>query len=104
VDTLFPDSVTALTRTSRSYERQTRLVVGEDAPHEQTHKYYVSGHYPSSCSYFKTQSFGDWIVLPPSGKSTQLGPTDIAGLYLALSIWQFDLVKHTPFGQVDRAS
>jgi hypothetical protein len=36
------------------------------------YKYYVSGHYPSSylylktpsCLFFKTQSFGDWILSP----------------------------------------
>jgi hypothetical protein len=26
------------------------------------HKYYVSGHYSSSCFSLKTQRFGDWIL------------------------------------------
>jgi hypothetical protein len=41
------------------------------------YKYYVSGHYPSSCLYlktpsclfFKTQRFGDWILSSSSGKT-----------------------------------
>jgi hypothetical protein len=35
--------------------------------------YYISGHYPSSCLYFKTQRFGDWILSPSSGKTYSVG-------------------------------
>jgi hypothetical protein len=45
------------------------------------YKYYVSEHYPSSCLYlktpsclfFKTQSFGDWILSRSSGKTYSVG-------------------------------
>jgi hypothetical protein len=33
------------------------------------YKYYVSGNYPSSCLYFKTERFGVWILSPSSGKT-----------------------------------
>jgi hypothetical protein len=40
------------------------------------YKYYVFGHYPSSCLYlktvlfiFKAQRFGDWVLSPSSGKT-----------------------------------
>jgi hypothetical protein len=52
-------------------------------------KYYVSGHFPSSCLYLKTPSclffkirFGDWILSPSLLRPTQLGPIDIASPYL----------------------
>jgi hypothetical protein len=33
------------------------------------YKYYVFGHYPSSCPFFKKpQRFGDWILSPSSGR------------------------------------
>jgi hypothetical protein len=45
------------------------------------YKYYVFGHYPSSCLYlktvlfiFQTQRFGDWIMSPSSGKTYTVGP------------------------------
>jgi hypothetical protein len=38
------------------------------------YKYYVSGHYPSSCLYLKTQTFGDWILSASSGKTYSVGP------------------------------
>jgi hypothetical protein len=34
------------------------------------YKYYVSGHYPPSYLYFKTHSFGDWILSPEIGTSS----------------------------------
>jgi hypothetical protein len=43
-------------------------------------KYYVFGHYASSCLYlktvmfiFKTKRFGDWILSPSSGKTYSIG-------------------------------
>jgi hypothetical protein len=36
----------------------------------------------TSCLFFKTQRFGDWILSPSSVKSTQLGPVDRASPYL----------------------
>jgi hypothetical protein len=46
------------------------------------YKYYVFGHYPLSCPFFKNQRFGDWILSPSSGKTTQLDPIDRASPYL----------------------
>jgi hypothetical protein len=48
----------------------------------QEYKYYVFGHYPSSCLYlktwsclfFKTQRFGYWILSPSSGKTYLFEP------------------------------
>jgi hypothetical protein len=38
------------------------------------YKYYVFGHYPSSCPFLKkTQRFGDWILSPSSGKTYSVG-------------------------------
>jgi hypothetical protein len=45
-------------------------------------KYYVLGPYPSSCLYletssclfFRTQHFGDWILSPSSGNTYSVGP------------------------------
>jgi hypothetical protein len=53
------------------------------------YKYYVFGHYPSSCLYlktpsclfFKTQRFGDWILSPSSGKTYSDGPNDKVNPY-----------------------
>jgi hypothetical protein len=43
-------------------------------------RYWLSGHYPSSCCYL---SFKDWTLAPSLGKkSTQLGPIDRASHYL----------------------
>jgi hypothetical protein len=54
------------------------------------YKYYVSGHYPSSCIYLKhrpiyisKQRFEDWILSPSSGKTySHLGPNDRPTPYL----------------------
>jgi hypothetical protein len=38
------------------------------------YKYYVFGHYPSSCPLFKKpQRFGDWILSPSSRKTYSVG-------------------------------
>jgi hypothetical protein len=34
--------------------------------------YHNSGHHPFSCLLFKTRRFGDWILSPTSGRSTQV--------------------------------
>jgi hypothetical protein len=51
--------------------------------HVNFYKYYVSGHYPSSCPclttpswlFFKTQRFGDWILSLSSGKMYSVRPS-----------------------------
>jgi hypothetical protein len=54
---------------------------------KQTYKYYVSEHYPSSCLFFKTQRFRDWILSPSSGKTYSFGPVDRASPYLRSGRW-----------------
>jgi hypothetical protein len=44
----------------------TCIVVQMYSKHNTTYKYYVSGHYPLSCFYLKTQRFEDWILSPSS--------------------------------------
>jgi hypothetical protein len=49
----------------------------KDSELQLRNRYYVVGHYPSSCLYlkspsclfFKTQRFGDWILSPSSGET-----------------------------------
>jgi hypothetical protein len=45
------------------------------------YKYYVSGHYPSSCFYLN-QSFGTGFCLHLKVKRIELGPVDRASPYL----------------------
>jgi hypothetical protein len=35
--------------------------------------------------YLKTQRFGDWILLPSSGKTYSVGPIDRAGMEISSS-------------------
>jgi hypothetical protein len=60
------------------------------AEHKKRYKYYVSGHYPSSCLYlktpsyvyFKTQRYGTGFCLTFQVKPTQLAPISRASFYL----------------------
>jgi hypothetical protein len=62
-------------RRKEEHQRKLRSTSGK-------YKYYVSGHYPSSCLYlktscclhYKTQRFRDWILPLSSGKTYSVGP------------------------------
>jgi hypothetical protein len=67
------------------------------------YRYYVSGHYPSSCLYFSKHNVSETgFCLRLHVKPTQLGPIDGASPYLGTCLRLH--VKPTQLGPIDGAS